>query len=254
MPVLWRETAFLQTTLTFLLPYRIEPRTMCNTTATRRPLPAFTNYQQLTKRPSSHITHPNMPTAHQVTESANKADSNNNENNNNEPSPPPRGSSVHLEGFADAIPSPMAVAPKASTNTASTQQPSSQSPSQKTSPSQKVAAAREASNSLIQNALLSSLESSYITLQSERDSLQSQLTEALNVVSSLKLENASLKSSHDTNLKSIEDQGRKWRGELSAERERREEMEKKLRWCEERCVRLEGEGDSLRGEIRWVDI
>jgi hypothetical protein len=188
----------------------------------------------------------NMPTARQVDESAKEASSNNNDNNSQ------RGASVHLEGFADAVPSPMAVAPKVATATAipaAAQQPPSK-PSQ--SPSQKVEAARKASNSLLQSALLSSLESSYTSLQSERDALQCQLSEALSAANAVKLENASLKSAHEESTKSMEERGKRWRGEVSSEREKREEAEKKLRWCEERCLRLEGEGDSLRGEIRCV--
>lgn len=42
------------------------------------------------------------------------------------------------------------------------------------------------------------------------------------------------------------------REECAQERNRREEMEKKLKFSEERVDRLEGEGDSLRGEIRLV--
>lgn len=188
-----------------------------------------------------------MPTARQIDESAKEANSNNNDNKSQ------RGASVHLEGFADAVPSPMAVAPKAATATtaipAAAQQPPSK-PSQ--SPSQKVEAARKASNSLLQSALLSSLESSYTALQSERDALQCQLSEAVSAANAVRLENASLKSAQEESTKSMEERGKRWRGEVSSEREKREEAEKKLRWCEERCLRLEGEGDSLRGEIRCV--
>lgn len=105
---------------------------------------------------------------------------------------------------------------------------------------------------MIESALLSSLEGSYVQLQSERDALQTQLSSTLATVDSLKLENTSLKSSVEEASRSVEVQGKKWRGEVDSERSRREEMEKKLKCCEERCLRLEGEGDSLRGEIRCV--
>ena len=177
-----------------------------------------------------------MPTPHRVKDSVKKA----------------------TEGFADAVPSPMAVAPtiKKATNTSpnkptvTTKSP--ETPSTVQSPAEKVQQAKKASNNLVQSALLSSLEASYTALQAERDALQTQLSSTSATVDSLKLENASLKSANEESSKSIEARGKSWRGELEAERNRRNELEKKLKWSEERVDRLEGEGESLREEIRYV--
>ena len=174
-----------------------------------------------------------MPTPHRVKESVKKA----------------------TEGFADAVPSPMAVAP---TKKADIISPSKQTVMTKPSgasstvqsPVEKVQQAKNASNNLIQSALLSSLEASYTALQAERDALQTQLSSTSATVDRLKLENTSLKSVSEENSKSIEARGKSWRGELEGERNRRNELEKKLKWSEERVDRLEGEGESLRGEIR----
>lgn len=80
--------------------------------------------------------------------------------------------------------------------------------------------------------------------------MQSRLSAALATVDSLTLENATLKSSKDETAELLQNQGKKWRSEVENERELRGEMEKKLRWSEERMDRLEAEGESLRGEIR----
>ena len=50
----------------------------------------------------------------------------------------------------------------------------------------------------------------------------------------------------------LEGRAKSFRLELEGERKKSEGLEKKLKWCEERGVRLEGEGESLRGEIRCV--
>ena len=53
-------------------------------------------------------------------------------------------------------------------------------------------------------------------------------------------------------MKLLEGRVRGFRLELEGERSKCVGLEKKLKWCEERGSRLEGEGDSLRGEIRCV--
>jgi nucleoprotein TPR len=189
-----------------------------------------------------------MPTPHKV-ETTQKA-----------PQTPGKSASVHLEGFADAAPSPMTASTKpleTTTTTAAAPSASHKKSRAKSatgannaeSPVQK---AREASNSLIQSALLSTLETSYTQLQQERDTIQTQLSTSLSTISSLKLENNVLKSAQEESSKSVEETMKRLREECAQERNRREEMEKKLKFSEERVDRLEGEGDSLRGEIRLV--
>lgn len=89
-----------------------------------------------------------------------------------------------------------------------------------------------------------------MALQSERDALATQLSTAQCTVDKLRLEKEELITSNEESRALQEAQGKRWRGEVEMERNGREEMEKKLKYCEERCVRLEVEGDSLRGEIR----
>ena len=185
-----------------------------------------------------------MPTAQKANESPKKA-------TNGEESPR-RAASVHLEGFADAIPSPMAVDPKGSPTATPATDSVSLSKRTDESPSNKILQARNASNDMIQSALLSSLEASYTALQSERDALQTQMSSTLATVDALKLENAALKSAAEDHTKSIEARGKQWRGEVEIERNKTMEMEKKLKCSEERVDRLEVEGETLRGEIRLV--
>lgn len=184
-----------------------------------------------------------MPTAHKVTD-ANKPSNTDDTSRQTAPS-------VHLEGFADAIPTPMVTAaPKPSSPTTPASPPPAAVAPSVPSPSQQVEKARHASSQFLQSALLSTLEASYTAIQSERDALQSRLSAALATVDSLTLENATLKSSKDETAELLQNQGKKWRSEVENERELRGEMEKKLRWSEERMDRLEAEGESLRGEIR----
>lgn len=198
-----------------------------------------------------------MPSPHQDHNPTNKASpSKTNNNNNDDKNARGQSASVHLDGFADAAPSPMAasgtkttISPKVTAvTTEAVRPPNKPSPSPAyESPLQK---ARNASSHLIQSALLSTLEASYAQLQHERDSLQTQLSESLSTVGALKLENAAFKNEAELNARSLEEGAKRWKEELEKERAKREDMEIKVRWSEERVDRLEAEGERLRGEIR----
>ena len=68
----------------------------------------------------------------------------------------------------------------------------------------------------------------------------------------MKLENAAFKNEAELNAKSLEEGAKRWKEEVEKEGAKREEMENKLRWSDERVDRLEAEGERLRGEIRFV--
>jgi len=115
-----------------------------------------------------------------------------------------------------------------------------------------VKAALDEARKLNKDALLSTLESKYTTLQKERDNLLSQLATRDGQVSKHAAECTKLSSEVDqlkSQLQARDDSQSKLQSNIQSEKNSRGEMERKLQYSQERIDRIEQESDNLRKEI-----
>ena len=102
--------------------------------------------------------------------------------------------------------------------------------------------AKEAAETLTQQAAIEDIECQYVNLMQDRNNLQTQLDEAKNQIKTVS-ESAASKQLIETQLA-----GSKHQLEMAEKRAQSLEEEKKA--AEERLDRVEAEGDKLREEIR----
>lgn len=115
-----------------------------------------------------------------------------------------------------------------------------------------VKAALDEARKLNKDALLSTLESKYTTLQKERDDLLSQLSTRDGQISKHVAQCTKLSSEVDqlkSQLQSRDETQSKLQSDIQSEKNTRGEMERKLQYSQERVDRIEQESDNLRKEI-----
>ena len=115
-----------------------------------------------------------------------------------------------------------------------------------------VKAALDEARQLNKDALLSTLESKYTSLQKERDDLLSQLSTRDGQVSKHVAEYSKLSSEVDqlkSQLKANEESQSQFQSDIQSEKNSKGEMERKLQFSQERIDRIEQESDNLRMEI-----
>lgn len=104
--------------------------------------------------------------------------------------------------------------------------------------------AKEAADNLTQQAIVADLERGYVSIQKERDDLQSQ-------VDKIRVE---LHAATDAIVfqQNLERQATNSQHQLSLHQQRVKALEEEKKIAEERMDRMQAEADNLRGEIRCV--
>jgi chromosome segregation ATPase len=104
--------------------------------------------------------------------------------------------------------------------------------------------AKEAADNLTQQAIVADLERGYLSIQTERDDLQSQVDKV-----KAELHNATHAMVFQQDL---ERQATNSQHQLSLQQQRVKALDEEKKTAEERMDRMQAEADNLRGEIRYV--
>jgi chromosome segregation ATPase len=106
--------------------------------------------------------------------------------------------------------------------------------------------AKQAADNLTQQAIVADLERGYLSIQKERDDLQSQVDKV----------KAELHAATDAMVfrQDLERQATNSQHQLSLQQQRVKSLEEEKKTAEERMDRMQAEADNLRGEIRCVTL